>query len=242
MSEELLKNIQRQIREKSAGHAAKPRISAFDADGTLWKEDANDILLSYEEKYRLRKVRYLMGKEFCPDGARRKRCEGFAVAQAGFTPREFRRHCLKALKETPLTPFPFQRELLNFLKSQNHLIYVVTSSIKQLVETACRLHSLPVDRVLGAETALSGGKITDQILEPFPFGDGKERALLKATGGCPPVFASGNTKNDIHLLKMAVVRLVVQSAKKEDENFESEQKMAQFARENGWLVWTPQIA
>ena len=216
-----------------------PLFSVFDADGTLWKEDANNIFLNYQEKHKLRKVGFLKEEPFRPDSERQKKCERFTAIQAGFTLEEFHHHCRKALEETPLTPFPLQRELLSYLKARNHLIYVVTASLKLLVEEACRLYSLPVDKVLGAETALTNGKFTDQILRPFPFGPGKKTTFLKATKNIRPIFSAGNTESDKPLLETAKVRLVVHSAKQGEENFKSEQKISASARERSWFVWEP---
>lgn len=231
----LIKNIQNRIEEES--HS--PLFSAFDADGTLWREDANNILLNYQEKYQLRKVAYLMSKEFSPDKSRGERCRQFACEQAGFTLEEFRHHCRQALKERPVTPFPIQKELLRYLKSKNHFIYVVTSSIKWLVEEACRLNSLPIDKVLGVETVLKEGRITNQIVQPMPHGTGKRMAFLNSTQNTSPLFASGNTRNDVPLLEMAKVRLVIHSARKEQEDFESEQATEALARKQSWFVWKP---
>ena len=231
----LLTNIQNRIE----GESQTPLFSAFDADGTLWKEDVNSILLNYQEKYKLRKVAYLMSKEFSPDKSRGERCRQFACEQAGFTLEEFRHHCRQALKEHPVTPFPIQRELLRYLKSKNHFIYVVTSSIKWLVEEACQLNSLPIDRVLGVETVLKEGRITDQIVQPMPHGVGKRIAFLNSTQNIPPLFVSGNTRNDVPLLEMAKVCLVIHSAKKGSEDFESEQATEALAQEQGWFVLKP---
>ena len=235
-SQFLLTEIQNKIEKETH----PPLFSVFDADGTLWKEDANNILLNYEEKYKLRKVSYLMNRKFTPNTERGKRCQQFTCEQAGFTLEEFRHHCQKALKEEPLTPFPFQKKLLQYLKSKNHLIYVVTASIKWLVEEACKLHSLPVDKVLGAETVVKDGLITDQMIHPLTHGIGKKTALLKSTKDNPPLFASGNTQSDVPLLEMAKVRLVIHSSKKGDENFESEQATEALAQKENWFVWKPE--
>ena len=234
-SKTLITNIQNRIEEE----ARPPLFSVFDADGTLWKEDANNIFLNYEEKYKLRKVAYLMDKKFSPSGKRWKRCQQFVCEQSGFTLEEFRHHCRKALKEESLTPFPFQKELLQYLKSKNHFIYVVTASIKWLVEEACRLHSLPVDKVLGAETVVKDGLITDQMIQPLTHGIGKKTVFLKSTNNHPPLFASGNTQSDVPLLEMAKVRLVIRSSKEGNEDFESEQTTEALARKEGWFIWKP---
>lgn len=235
-SQSLLTEIQNKIEQE----ARSPLFSVFDADGTLWKEDANNILLNYEEKYKLRKVAYLMNRKFTPNTERGKRCQQFTCEQAGFTLEEFRHHCRKALKETPLTPFPFQKKLLQYLKSKNHFIYVVTASIKWLAEEACLLHSLPVDKVLGAETVVKEGCITDQIILPLTHGIGKKTTFLKSTKNNLPLFASGNTQSDVPLLEMAKVRLVIHSSKKGEENFESERATKVLAKKEGWFVWQPE--
>ena len=235
-SQTLLTNIQNRIEAE----ARPPLFSAFDADGTLWPEDVNNIFLNYEEKYNLRKVAWLMNEKFSPNVQREKRCRQFVCEQAGFTLEEFRHHCRKALKEHSLNPFPFQKKLLHYLKSKNHFIYVVTASIKWLVEEACRLHALPIDQVLGVETIVKDGRITDQIIQPLTHGIGKETALLKSTNNHAPLFAAGNTQSDVPLLERAKVRLVIHAAKKGDENFESEQATETLACKKSWFIWKPE--
>ena len=234
-SQRILTQIQNRIEEE----ALSPLFSAFDADGTLWKEDVNNIFLHYEEKHNLRKVAYLMDKEFSPSTERWKRCRQFACEQAGFTLEEFRHHCRKALQEHPLNPFPIQKKLLSYLKSKNHFIYVVTSSIKWLVEEACQLYDLPIDKVIGVETVIKEGLITDQIIQPLPHRMGKKTAFLKSTENHVPVFAAGNTQSDVPLLEMAKVRLVIHSSQKGSEDFKSEQATEALAKKEGWFIWKP---
>ena len=119
---------------------------------------------------------------------RRKRCELFAIRQAGFKLEEFKFYCREALRENPLHPFPFQKNLLEYLHKKNLKIVVVSSSIKWLVEIAVQSCSFPVDEVLGVETRVEEGLISSELIRPAPIGSFKGEVLLKHNQGKNIVF------------------------------------------------------
>lgn len=231
--EKLLDLLKRQIDDK----LLSKNIAALDADGTLWPEDANNILLQYEIKKGLRDLNDLLDPFYQSEGNRYKRCELFAERQAGFELQEFRFHCLEALNESPLHVFPFQKELIKYLKQKGMKIFVVTASVKWLVESAVKLYDLPVDKVLGVETKLQEGVISPELLRPAPVGQFKGEVFLKHSQGEACFLAGGNTPSDLPLLEMAEVPFVVHSAGEENENFPSERKLTKRAVKNDWILF-----
>ena len=213
------------------------KIAALDADGTLWPEDTNNILLQYEIKNGLRDLADLLSPFYQNEGNRYKRCELFAERQAGFKFQEFKTYCLEALNESPLHVFPFQRELIKYLKQKGLKVFVVTASVKWLVELAVKFYDLPVDEVLGVETKLKAGVISSELLRPAPVAKFKEEVFLKHSQGEPCFLAGGNTFSDLPLLEMAEVPFVVHSADKKNENFPAEQKLKKLAIKNNWIIF-----
>lgn len=212
-------------------------LVALDADGTLWREDANHILLKYEREKGLRKVSDLLDPFYEEEKNRYRRCELFAERQAGWTKEELKQHCSRALEEDPLSVFPFQRKLLTYLKEKGFKIYIVTASLKILVEVAVKLYDLPVDGVLGVETKIKEGLISSEILRPAPLSGAKAEVFLKHSQGKKCVLAGGNTSSDRPLLEMAPVSFVVHSAEEGHENFLAEKRLKEKAKRQQWIVF-----
>ena len=230
---ELLNLLKKRIDQR----APSKNLVALDADGTLWPEDANDILLSYEMRKNLRDFKDLLNPYYHKLANRFKLCELFSERQAGWTLKEFKYHCLEALKETPLHVFPFQEALLQYLKQEGMTVYVVTASMKWLVETAVELYNLPVDKVLGVETKLQGDLISSEILRPAPISGFKGDVFLKHSRGESCFLAGGNTPTDIPLLEMASVPFVVHSASPGSDFFSAEEKLKELAIKNNWILF-----
>ncbi len=225
------------LKKKIDKRPLSKNLVAMDADGTLWPEDANNILLEYEIKNNLRDLSDLLDLRYRSDGFRYKRCELFAERQAGFTLQEFKSYCHKALSETSLHIFPFQRELLKYIKQKSMKVFIVTASVQWLVEAAVELYNLPVDGVLGVQTKLEESIITEELLRPAPIAGFKAEVFLKHNKGIPCFLAGGNTSSDIPLLEMAEAPFVVHSADRENENFSAEKRLKKMALKNNWIVF-----
>ena len=234
------KFLLRGLKKSIEGRPSSQNLAVLDADGTLWPEDVNDILLDYEIQTGQSNSKQLETLPAGDDEAERaKRCALFASLQAGFSLEEFKALCLEALKQTPLRVFPFQRDLLGHLKQQGLSVTVVSASMKYLVETAIQCYDLPVDRVLGVETELKDGRLGAKILKPAPFSHFKGEVFLQNSQGKKPFIAGGNTLADLPLLEMAHTAFVVRSAKKGNKNFLSEKKLLTKALQNNWKVFQP---
>lgn len=231
--EKLLEQLKNQIDCRSSSK----NLVALDADGTIWSEDANDILLDYEMRNGLRDLEDLLDPYYQKEGNRHRLCEMFARRQAGWTVEELKFHCRKALEERALHVFPFQKVLWQYLKQKGMKIYIVTASLKWLVETAVELYDLPIDKVLAVETKLEGDRISSEIVRPTPVAKGKGEVFLKHSQGENCFIAGGNTFTDSPLLEMAEVPFVVHSSLPGDMVFSAEKKMKDLALRNGWILF-----
>lgn len=81
-------------------------------------------------------------------------------------------------------------------------VYVVTASIKWAVEPGALFLGIPADNVIGVNTKVHNGVITDQIDGVVTWHEGKVDGLLKKTNKAP-FFAAGNTIGDLALLELA---------------------------------------
>lgn len=221
-------------------HRPKGRaIAAFDADGTLWDTDLGEALFGYQienklvplpedpwghynwlKEHRSHPEAYLWLAQICKDVPLTQVREW---AEAGVASR-------------PLPIFEDQQRVLEKLKSLDVEIYIVTASIKWAVEPGARRLGLRDEQVIGIETAVENGIITDRQHGVITYREGKIEALRARTGGVAPYFSSGNTEGDKWLLEGATaLRLVMSAAPEGSENWPTESTMLSLARERGWF-------
>ena len=213
-------------------------VVAFDADGTLWKDDTNEILLEYQHRNQIRELSQFLKNNTKDTEIRANRCVEFAKKQCGFSLEEFRAMSQKALTEKPIKPFFLQKELLKYFKENNLKIYIVTASIKWLVEEALKKYDLPFNEVLGVHIKPNeNGILTNNISLPITFGEGKKEALLTKIKNKDLLFMTGNTISDLPLLKFSKIKLVINSSFNNHENFSSEQELKHVAKKEDWFFY-----
>jgi HAD superfamily phosphoserine phosphatase-like hydrolase len=200
--------------------------ATFDADGTLWADDAGESFLRQLERDGL------VAAGAWAEYERRHAVDaadafGFAVtAMAGL------REALVAERAASFfgehfapRVFPDMRELLRDLAAAGVRTAIVSASNRWVIEAGAR--HLGVARFAGISVQVEGGVLSHRLEPPLSTGTGKvahARALLGGVG-----LAAGNGENDLPLLEAARVRLVVRPAGVET-------RLAAIARERGWLV------
>ena len=207
-------------------------MAAFDADGTLWPEDVNDLFVEYQHNSKIRDFSDLLN-----ESDRGKRARGLLLRQAGLTLEEVYDQVDKVLETHPLHVFDFQRDLLKFLKEQGFFIYVVTASIKIVVKKTIAKYNLPVDKVLGMRPQLENRTFVEAIKPPMTYGPGKKEALLEHVDPSKVVLAAGNSVSDFDLLKMAKIPLLVTTAPKDSPLYSLEQEAYEYGKKNNWMIF-----
>jgi phosphoserine phosphatase len=214
-------------------------IAAFDADGTLWNTDLGEAFFGYKIRHGLVPLpadpwgRYNWMKEHVSHTAA---YVWLAQVMKGVPLTRVREWAEKSVAEfKPLPVFDEQLRVLEKLKSLDVEIYIVTASIKWAVEPGARRLGLTDDAVIGIETEIVGGAISETPTGVITYREGKAEALLRKTGGIHPYFCAGNTEGDHWLLEAAsAVRLVISSAPEGTENFPTEARMLELAKKRGW--------
>ena len=229
--EELLNLIKKAVDQR----AQNKNLAVLDADGTLWSEDVNHILLNYQIKKNEKKFKELLNIDY--QTQRHKLCEVFLKKQSGTNLEDFKSQSKQALKESGLNVFPFQKKLLSYLQKKNMKVVIVTASIEWLVELAVETYHLPIDQVLGMKTSLEDQIITKNIIYPSPSGFNKAKVLLKHFQKESCFLSGGNTLSDQDLLELAELPFVVNSANSKNIIFSSEQKLKQLALKKNWLLF-----
>lgn len=226
------------LAEKSGGR----KIAAFDADGTLWDTDLGEGFFKFQIENNL-----LPQLPHDPWNYYRKWKEagdprpaylwlaqinsGHAIAKV----REWAEECVRSMQPLPI--FEAQKRLIEKLISLNFEVYVVTASVKWAVEPGAALLGIQQANVLGVETKIIDGKVTETQNGLITYREGKSLALLERTKGVKPLLCSGNTMGDFSLLSTASqIGLAVGATKQGHEIFETEEALRAKAKESGWLI------
>ena len=127
------------------------------------------------------------------------------------------------------------QQLVQHFHESGFEVWIVTASMKWLVEIAAKDFSIPKERVIGATVYLNNGILTNRI-EQLPFRETKVNYMQKIIGESP-LFAAGNTFWDKDMLYTATeLVLAVCSEDSTGPNFESEQKLKELAIKENWLI------
>lgn len=227
-------------------NAKKPGVralAAFDADGTLWDTDIGEIFFLYQIKNcQLANMpadpwkHYIDLKEI----DRIKAYYWLAQINVGKKLSQVQDWAADAIRDFGEVPIlKSNQHLIQFLKKNGVEVFVVTASVKWAVEPAAALVGVDRDHVIGIETEVQNGVVSDRPVFPATYRQGKAEAILKATGGVAPLLSVGNTVGDIALLNCSAgVKLAVRTQPKADKNnqlLEDELALENEAKVHGWL-------
>lgn len=222
-------------------NAQKPLIAAFDADGTLWDTDLGENFFHYQIDQKHVPLpanpfeHYLEMKKINNDPRSAylwlaQINQGKSVEQV----RKWAQEAFETIKPNPI--FSEQQRLIDVFKNHGVQIYIVTASIKWAVEPGAIALGLSSENVIGVETVVNNGIITDTPILPITYRTGKVEALLAHTKKTHPFFASGNTMGDYELLDNAThLRLAISASSRDDRLFKTEQELAMAAKEKNWM-------
>lgn len=216
-------------------------VAAFDADGTLWDTDLGEGFFQYKIDRKLvplppnpwEHYLNLKKKDNDPRAAYLwlgQICQGQKIE----TVKAWAQKAFQAIQPAPV--FEEQRKLIKTFQDRGVKVYIVTASIKWAVEPGAIALGLSADQVIGIETLIEKGLVTEKQQGVISYREGKVQALLEKTGQKKPFFACGNTEGDLALLESATdLRLVISAAARDQELFRTENKMQQIAEERNWL-------
>jgi phosphoserine phosphatase len=215
-------------------------IAAFDADGTLWDIDLGETYFHYLIDHKLVPLppepwEHYQTMKADPAGPQ-KAYLWLAQILKDVPLSTALEWSKKAVHEINLPYFPEQKKLIEHLVSKGVSIYIVTASVKWAVDPGAELLGLSAASVIGVETEVKDGIITDIQKGQITYRSGKAEALKKATGGKAPFLSSGNTMGDWHLLEAAShIRLAVSASTPDDKLFRTEQELQRNAQNKGWI-------
>jgi phosphoserine phosphatase len=214
----------------------KPRIAAFDCDGTLWSGDAGEGFYSWSMK------KQMVSQEI--EGWARAR---YADYKAGNVPesvmcgemvtlyRGLRQDDIQRASDEyfalSIAPgiFVEMRELVQRLRAEGTDVWAVSSSNQWIIRSGMRYFGIPQDRILAAEAAVENGVIADRLIR-VPSGPGKPEALRSMLPS-PPDCAFGNALWDREMLAMSKHPFVINP----------NPELKKIAIATGWKIYQPEL-
>jgi phosphoserine phosphatase len=245
-SSSLWEQIQKDTQLEIQKSPNKRRIAAFDADGTLWDQDAGETFFDWQiHNSHLANLPadpweyYRSTKKVSPPEA----YVWLARINSGQSLTQVRAWAKECFNQQPHWPvFESQRRLIQFLQKLDFEIFIVTASVKWAVEPVAALVGIDADHVLGVATKVIEGVVGTETVLPVTWRHGKAEALLNATNGVRPIFASGNTLGDISLLETATavnLAIATQNPNREPFHnglFEEELKLQEAVKQHSWTL------
>lgn len=231
-------DIQEKIKDLKQNQ--QPLFAAFDADGTLWDTDLGENFFQYQIDNKLITLppdpwaHYNEMKKHNNDP--RTAYLWLAQINSGKKLVEVKSWSMAAFKEIQPSPiFSEQKKLIELLRENNVKVYIVTASYKWAVVPGALALGLKEDDVIGVETEIDQGVVTDLGLAPITYRQGKVEALLKSTNNINPFLSAGNTMGDYELIKTATkFHLCVSAAAQDDKLYRTELELQNEAKKHNW--------
>lgn len=222
-----------------------PHYAAFDADGTLWDNDAGNAFFDYEIEKKFFQLPenpweyvYNLKKE-----DPRKCFLWLAQVHKGLPISQVRKWAQEShIKNNGIHYFPAVKKLISILKSKNVEIFVVTASVTWAVEPCVVDLGIPPENVLGVQTKIQDGVVTDIQDGAVTYKEGKAIRLLEKTKGKHPILCAGNTLGDLYMLELAshvklAFRCVNDNIAFKDKDISNQEiELYEEAKKRGWLT------
>ena len=213
----------------------KPRIAAFDCDGTLWAPDAGegffywklDRHLVSDDVERWARPRYAdyRGGKVSEDDM----CGEMVSMNQGLAEADLEREAELYFEERVAPQiFPAMQKLVAELSAAGCELWAVSSTNDWVIRAGLRHFAIPQNHILAAAVAIENGRATDRLVR-VPSGPAKLEALESA-GVTSFDAAFGNSKWDRAMLERAAHPFAINP-------FPDLEKVAQ---EKKWPVFFPQ--
>lgn len=212
----------------------KPRVAAFDCDGTLWSGDAGERFFSWEMEEKI--VSPEIGAAMRARYAEYKRgqvpedvmCGEMVTMHSGMIEADVQRAATRFFDLYFVERiFPEMRGLVRDLMAQGCDVWAVSSTNDWVIRAGMRHFGIPRDHVLAASVAIENMRITDKLVR-IPSGAGKPQAIREVVGRDPDA-AFGNSRWDAEMLAIARSSFAVNP----------NPDLQEMARSRGWTVYFP---
>jgi phosphoserine phosphatase len=143
------------------------------------------------------------------------------------------RDCFTRLYDNKI--YPPMRSLIDALKRNGFEIWIVSASPEAMYQGFLSdALGIPITHIIGVKSVVRGGIVTDEIIPPVPQDKGKKEAIETFVQE-RPLLVAGNSRGDKEMIEYSRdLRVIVNP----DEHVAPDQEMsvADYAREQGWLI------
>jgi HAD superfamily phosphoserine phosphatase-like hydrolase len=214
----------------------RPRVAAFDCDGTLWAGDAGERFFDWE----LRSGDVVAA---ALDGPMRERyaayrrgevdettmCGEMVTMHRGIPEAKMMDAAVRFFDQFFLQQiFPEMRALVRRLREEECEVWAVSSSNEWVIRAGMKHFGIPEDRILAAKVEVDGGIVTDRFIR-VPSGIGKLEALREVAKKEIDA-AFGNARWDTEMLAMAKHAVAVNP----------NPDLLSLAQQRGWQIYFPE--
>jgi len=212
----------------------KPRIAAFDCDGTLWSGDAGERFFDWEINQRIvpaqvgnaMRARYVEYK--AGNVSEDEMCGEMVTMHKGMTEAVMMKAASSFMQHAfPGHIFPEMQEPVGRLQKNGCDVWAVSSSNEWVIRAGMKQFGIAEDHILATKVELDDGVITDR-LACIPSGPGKPKVLREVVRKEIDA-AFGNSRWDADMLAMAKHAFAV--------NPNPDLEVA--ARQHGWTIYFP---
>ena len=198
----------------------KGQVAVFDADQTLWRDDVGEGFLKWliAEKHLVKEAPG--GDAFAHYEALCLQSKTIGYAYAAQAMAGIPEAHLKTLAATYFKDhfqqnvYPAQKALIARLQQAGVEVWIVSASNQWIVDAGAPYLGVPLNRVVGIRLAVADGLITETIVPPVTYRQGKVDAIVKYIGQ-QPILVSGDSMTDYEMLVYAkALRLVINPAER----------------------------
>ena len=217
-----------------APHQGERWLAAFDADGTLWADDAGEAMLrhlAHEGAFPGRGAEDVLGEY--AERVDQDVSDGYAWAVTVME--GLSEELVERAARTTMEGFlpgrlfaPMASLLANLHANPRWEVAIVSASNRWIVEAGAVAMGVSPSNVVGIQVPVVEGVLTGQAETPLVNGEGKVHALRKRFGR-DPALAMGNTMNDAPMLAIATELAVVVNP---------DRALHERALANGWAMCT----
>lgn len=213
------------------------QVAVFDADETLWSHDVGEAFLQWliAEKHLVQPpppegvwARY---EALCQQDKQ----VGYpyaAQAMAGMSEARLRMLAQTFFKQFQSNIYPAQQRLIQRLQAAGVKVWIVSASNQWIIEAAAPYLGVPVSQVVGIRLQVDHGQITDQLIFPVTYRQGKVEAIQKYIAQ-QPVLVSGDSMTDYEMLQYARDLVLVINPKDKGPDTAN---IARLARQQQWPI------